>query len=97
MKTFWYTYDDEEIEYTPSNDELIMGLATVMSDIYFKDFESSLKLKVSNRIEKMLKDMDNVDELVEIYEDDLKEYFEIDAKEQADNWYHEMKQLYYGY
>jgi hypothetical protein len=97
--TFFYEWEDKSHDYTPKDWELREALATVLVNIYFDDFDHHTKLKICKKLEKLLVDFDDIDGLAEMYEEDLMEYFEEFAREQAYDWHEEEKQFstYYGY
>ena len=90
MKTFVYTkivdryyceYSDEheeeefEFEYTVSDQELREAVVDCVNEYYF---EGKLNKK---HFKNFIRDADILDELVEIFEDELKEYFKEEAFE----------------
>lgn len=76
-------------EYEPQDDELLEGVVVCVWEQYFRG-QSDLSDRVdfcnvvTKGIEKFIEDNDLLDELVDLYEDELKEYFEETARENYD-------------
>lgn len=72
-----YEYDGIEFEYKISDDEVLDAILDFIVDEYFPDFCE----KLIDKIKTFIKDCDLLDDLFEIYKDQLKDYFEDDAFE----------------
>jgi hypothetical protein len=85
-----YEYDYEEYGYTVTNGELVYGVAHCVFDQYFRgkseasDY-ANFGSAVIVGLREFIKDIDNLEQLVEVYESELKEYFEDDAYEEYKN------------
>ena len=85
-----YDYDYEEFDYTVTNGELVYGVASCVFDQYFRckseasDYDSFCR-SVMIGLREFIENIDNLEQLVEVYESELKEYFEDDAYEEYKN------------
>lgn len=75
----WEDYGDE-IAYTVGTSDLRWALAHILYDEYMsKEVDKSQRQIIIPILNRMLDNFDLVDELVETYEEELKEYFEEEA------------------
>lgn len=78
----------EEFEYEVSEEELLEAVACLVFENYFKNTELCLRCDYVGDVRKALKrfinDNDNLEDLVEDYEDELKEMFEDEAFDSLD-------------
>lgn len=62
----------DDVVYEATDSEVVTALVEIISDFYFDGKDTAVKAS----IRKFISDSDVCDELAEIYEDSLKEYFE---------------------
>lgn len=78
-----YVYDCEEFDYEVEDSDLLDEVVNLVFNEYFTNTELNDFAKywgaVKDGLRQFIKDNDNLDELVEYYVDELKEYFREDA------------------
>ena len=79
----WDGDEGFEFEYEVEDDELLDAVVDLVYEDYFMKTELADRcdyaVAVKRGLKKFIEDNDNLDELVEDYEDELKEYFEEEA------------------
>lgn len=85
-----YEYDYNEYEYTANNEELYEAVVYCIYNQYFRckseiSYTVGFCSAVKQGLYEFIKDNDNLEQLVEDYESELKEYFRDDAYEEYKN------------
>ena len=91
-KTFtYYDVEDNEIHYTPEDNELLDAVVLFVFDDYFKQIKNKGDIEsygiVKQGIRKFIDYNELLNFLVEDYESDLRDYFEVDARESEKHKY----------
>jgi hypothetical protein len=82
-----FDYEYVEYEFYPGDEELKEAIVEIMVDTYFSfedwgSFNSKQKMAIEKVFRNINNDNDNWEELCENYKDELKEYFEEQAREE---------------
>lgn len=83
-------YDEEDFEYEVSADKVIDALSELIFNDYFSNILSVKEnkktvLRIKNAIDSLIKNCDMEETLSDIYEDELKDYFQEDAFNSLDD------------
>ena len=81
----WDGDEGFEFEYEVEDEKLLEAVVDLVYEDYFMKTELADRCEyvfaVKKGIKKLINDYDNLDEYVEEYDDELKDYFEAEAKE----------------
>ena len=90
-KTFtYYDVNDNEIKYTPKDDELKKAIVDELFYTYFdektrKSFSVNQMCEIKSALKRLTDDNDNWEDLADDFESELKEHFRDDAYEEYKN------------
>lgn len=82
-----FEYEYVEYEFYPGDEELKDAIVEIMLDTYFsfedwKSFNSNQKRAIEKAFRNLNNDNDNWEQLAQDFKDELKEYFEEQAREE---------------